>query len=92
MKKYACHIPNIPHMVNMLYGQIGHTVLHIYAKTESTATSTSHVSAKYVPETNMPIKLGIYDIYVLYTVVHTHTRTTEGYCLRLDLASKISQN
>ena len=36
------------------------TFVHICAKTQSTAIHTSYVIAKYVLETNMSTKLGIY--------------------------------
>ena len=44
----------------MLYGYIDPTFLHRCATTQPTATHTFHVIAKYVLETNMPTKLGIY--------------------------------
>ena len=63
MSKYGFHIQNISHMVNMLNGHIDPMFLHIYTITQLTATSTSSVIAKYVPETNMSTKLGIYAKY-----------------------------
>ena len=38
--------------------------MHTTAKTLQTATFTTHVIAKYVPETDMPTKLGIYAKYL----------------------------
>ena len=40
------------------------TFLHIYVKT-TTTMSTSHVIAEYVPQTNMPTKLGIHVKYLM---------------------------
>ena len=47
-------------MANMLYEHLTPVFLHIYVKTQPTVTSTSPVIAICVPETNMPIILGIY--------------------------------
>ena len=44
------------------------TGLHICAITQPTAIHTSHVIAKYVPETNMPTKLDIFAIYTKYLI------------------------
>ena len=43
----------------MLYGHLALTFLHIYAKTQPTALTTSHIIEKHVPETNMYTKLGL---------------------------------
>ena len=50
----------------MLYGLIESTVLHVYAITQVYAVFALLVIAKYVPETNMPTKLGKHDIYANY--------------------------
>ena len=41
-------------------------IFHICAKTQPTTIHTSHIIAKYVLETNMPTRLGIYAIYAKY--------------------------
>ena len=63
-------------------------ILHIYAKTQPTITSISHVIAKYVEDTNIPSKLGIYgqyyhtyirdvgNIYIMYDITGTNYSTT----------------
>ena len=38
--------------------------MHTRAKTQQNAIHTSHIIAKYVLETNMPMRLGIYAKYV----------------------------
>ena len=38
-------------------------MLHLFTKTQPTATSTSLIIAKYVPEIYLPTKLDIYTIY-----------------------------
>ena len=48
--------------IKWLYGP---NILLMCAKTQPTAINTSHVIAKYVLETNMPIKLGIYTKYLI---------------------------
>ena len=54
LNKHGCHTLHIAHTANMLDGNIDPTFLHIYAKTQPTATSPLHVIAKYVQETNIP--------------------------------------
>ena len=66
LNKYDCYIPNIPYIVNMLNGLIDPKVLYKCATTQPTATCTSHIVTKFVPDTNMPTKLGIYNIYAQY--------------------------
>ena len=44
----------------MLNGYIDPTFLNMCVKTQTTAISTSHVIAMYVPTTNMPLKCHIY--------------------------------
>ena len=66
LNKYSCHISNKAHMANMLNWQINPTFLHMYATIKATATSSSHVIAKYVPHINIPNKLGICQIFDLY--------------------------
>ena len=63
LNKNGCHIINIAHMNNMLYGHTDPIFLHIYAKTQPTAIIIYHVIVIYVPEINMSIKLDIYAIY-----------------------------
>ena len=47
----------------MSHGHVDPTVLHISVTKQPTATSTSHVNAEYVPETNIPTKLDTRAIY-----------------------------
>ena len=63
MNKYGHHIPNAAYMANMQQGHMNLAFLHMYAKPQPTATSTSHVITKYVPDTNMAIKLDTYTMY-----------------------------
>ena len=51
-------------MANMLNAHVDPTLLCKYTKIHPTAMSTSSVIAKYVLETNMPIKLGVYAKYL----------------------------
>ena len=64
LNKYDYHIANASHSAHILYKQINTTLVHICAKTQPNATSNSHVTAIYVPETNMPAKFHIYAIYL----------------------------
>ena len=68
--KYGSHILNTAHKANILYGHVNPPFLHVYAKTQPTATSTSPVIAKYVQETNMPMKLDILTIYAKIFCMH----------------------
>ena len=43
----------------MINGHIGPKALYIYATVQLTTKPTSQTIAKYVPDTNMPIKLGM---------------------------------
>ena len=52
--EYGYCTPDIAHMANILYGHIDPTVLPVYATTQ--ANATSHDTAKYVPDINMPTK------------------------------------
>ena len=56
LHKYHCNITNVSHTAIILNGQIDPASLHMCAKTQASAMSTSHVIAIYVPETNMPQK------------------------------------
>ena len=53
----------VSHTTNILNVHIDTTCLHVYAKTQPAAIYTSHGIARYVLETNIPIKLGIYAKY-----------------------------
>ena len=68
LNKYECYIAYESHTNNILNGHIDPTFLHTCHKTQPTAINTTHVIVKYVPETNMPNKLGIYDIYAKYMI------------------------
>ena len=72
-QKHGCHIPHMVHMAQMLNGLIDPIVLHIYAITQPTATSTSHVTAKYALDTNTPTKLDVYAIYAQH-LLHVSRR------------------
>ena len=50
----------------MLHGYANQTILPMFVKTQHTSTSTLHVTAKYVPETKLPTKLGFYATYTSY--------------------------
>ena len=63
LNKYGCHIQNAAHTANMVHGHVDLKGLHTYSQTQPNATFTSHTITKYVPETNMPTKLGIYAKY-----------------------------
>ena len=49
----------------MINEDIDPKLLHKYAKTQQTETSFSHVIAKYVPDRNLPTRLGENDKYVM---------------------------
>ena len=59
LNKYGCHITNMSHIIIMLNGHTDISILHMYAKTQVTATPTSHVIVMSVPATNMPLKCHI---------------------------------
>ena len=51
----------------MLKGHIDPTwIVHIYKKKKNQVQDTSHITAKYVPETNLPLK------YHICQLVHLH--------------------
>ena len=61
----------LPHSKYSSHGQhakwyVDSALLHIYAKTKPTTICTSHMIAKYVPETNMPVKWGTCSIHAKY--------------------------
>ena len=49
----------------MLNGYIDPTILHRCATTHPTAIHTSHVTGKYVSETNIPTNIGIYAKFLI---------------------------
>ena len=63
LNKCSCHIANMTHTAFMLPGNIDSTLLHIPNKIQLTATATSDIVAKYVQETNMPLKCHIYQLH-----------------------------
>ena len=64
LNQCGCHIPNMPHMDNILHGHIDPTFSHKYTTTKWTATYITNIITKYVPEKNMTTKLGIGHIYL----------------------------
>ena len=62
-EKYDYHIANIGHNTLILCGNIDLILIHIYAKTDPTATCTSQVITLYVPEANVPTPPPLYVIY-----------------------------
>ena len=63
--KILLHIVKIGHTVLILHWQVDPTMLYIFAKTQPTTISTSHVVALHVPETNNPSKLHVNAIYLM---------------------------
>ena len=61
--KYDCHIANMSHTVIMPYGYIDPKYLPICTTIQATATGSSHIIAKYIPETNMPLRCHTYSTY-----------------------------
>ena len=47
LNKYGCPTANIAQTAKMLYGHIDPTLLHVFAKIQTTAKTSSHVIAKY---------------------------------------------
>ena len=83
LNKYDCHISNMTHPANIINGYVDPTFLHIYAKTEQSATSISYVIAKYMTETNVPIKIGINANYLIGPYmedVYTYMCHIRSYC------------
>ena len=64
--KYACHIANICHTAIMLNKHIDPIYFPISTKIKLNEAATSHIIAKYGPETNMPLKFHIYMTQVNY--------------------------
>ena len=56
----AATLLNIDHTTITLNKHINLTSLHINVKTQASVMCTSHVTAEYMPQTNMDTKLGIY--------------------------------
>ena len=55
--KYDCHITNINHSAIMIIGHFDPTFLHMCAKIQPTAISTSPLIAMYRSAINMPLNL-----------------------------------
>ena len=51
---YGYHIANMSHRAIILNWHIEQTGLPICTKIQPTATASSHINAKYMPETNIP--------------------------------------
>ena len=55
--KYGCHIENMSHTAIMLNGHVDPTYLPIATRIQSSATASSHIIAKYVPEQICPLNV-----------------------------------
>ena len=66
----AYHIANIVYNILILYWHIYLTLVHVCAKIQSTATSTSHICMMYMQDTNMSIKLHLYAICVIFSDIY----------------------
>ena len=64
LNQYGSHITNVSHTAIMLNRHVAPNFANT-CQTQPTGIPTSHVTAKYRPETNMPTKLGIYATYLM---------------------------
>ena len=62
--KYYCHIAYVSHNQPNEWAYRPN-ILHIHSKTQLIAIHSCHVIAKYVLETNIPSKSGIYAKYLI---------------------------
>ena len=82
LNKYNCHMACGCHITNILNPYSNQTFLHICTKTQPAEIHTSCVNAKYVLDTYMPTKLGIYAKYLRLTgkSVYTYLCYIRSHC------------
>ena len=89
LNRHGCYIPKYISHSQCLHRHTHPILLHTHAKTQPTAISTSPVIAKYVLETTMPAKLGIYAIHAKYlTCIYRNCICTYEVCIRTSVLHK----